>query len=570
MKDTWLGVGLRAVAVAIAVAALIDPVLSLAGDERPIVVVNLTSGRIDHVVRGLEDAGVRATMEVRVADAARVPCSPAERCLVVADGSTAPTWPADLLAPIGLVTTRQPAAPNITVRAVSMAGRPHVGAAGAAQVVLDGQGVAGSQSEVRLLAGELPVGSATHVWKTDGTATVTVPWWPPAVGPLALRAIATPIDDEPAFDNGIDIGVDVTATPWAVLMYEPRPTWAGTAVRRALEGDPRFRVERRATVAPNIRVTTPGGRLDVPTLDAADAVVIGVPEAMSAGDVALIERYVRVRGGTAILLPQRAPTGPLTRLTGTAWRERLVGTAESVGDLRATEILTLTDVPLTSRVLARAGDSAAIVLTPSGAGRVIVSGAMDAWRYREPAGAFDRAWQSLVADGAAAGTAVRVEFDRRVAAPHTRLHFRVRHLSMSSSPAVAASAVARCDGGAAMPVRVWPTAESGVFTGELPIGRASACVVDATVGERTATAGIAVRADIRTPVSASLAELARIVRERGGVVTGEDDLSSIATAGTDEAPLQEPAHPLRSPWWLLPLAGSLSLEWWWRRRNGLR
>jgi hypothetical protein len=570
MRRDWLRVGLRTVAVAIAVAALIDPVFSMPGAPRPIVVVNVTAGSIDHVVRSVEDAGGGAAIEVRAVNGAGVPCSTTERCVVVADGSMAPTLPADVSMPLALVTLSEPTAPNVRVDAVSIAERPHVGVAGAAQVVLAGQGVAGRQSEVRLLAGDLPVGSVTHAWKTDGIATVTVPWWPPAVGPLALRATATPIDDEPAFDNSVDIGVDVTATPWAVLVFEPRPSWAGTAVRRALEGDPRFRVEHRATVAPNIRVTTPGGRLDVPTLDAADAVVIGVPEAMSAAEVTLIERYVRRRGGTAILLPQRVPTGPLARLTGAAWRERLVGTAEPVGELSATEILTLTAVPSTSRVLGRAEDAAAIVLTPTGAGRIIVSGAMDAWRYPQPAGAFDRFWQSLVADGAAAGTATRIEFDRRVTLPQTRLAFRVRQLAMSPSPATAASAVARCDDGAAEPVRVWPTAEVGVFTGELAVGRASSCSVDATVGERSASAGVAVRANIRTATSSSLAELARVVRARGGIVTREDDSSLIATAGTDEAPPQEPAHPLRSPWWLLPFAGSLSLEWWWRRRNGLR
>ena len=29
-------------------------------------------------------------------------------------------------------------------------------------------------------------------------------------------------------------------------------------------------------------------------------------------------------------------------------------------------------------------------------------------------------------------------------------------------------------------------------------------------------------------------------------------------------------HPMRAPWWIIPFAGCLTIEWWLRRREGLR
>ncbi len=51
----------------------------------------------------------------------------------------------------------------------------------------------------------------------------------------------------------------------------------------------------------------------------ASVLIVGGPDALTASEVDLIERFVRVRGGTAVLLPERAPSGSATRLFTGEW-----------------------------------------------------------------------------------------------------------------------------------------------------------------------------------------------------------------------------------------------------------
>ena len=94
-----------------------------------------------------------------------------------------------------------------------------------------------------------------------------------------------------------------------MLVFDARASWGSTFVRRALEDDSRFLVEHRARLAPAIAAGTANGRLDTRALDAASVLIVGGPDALTASEVDLIERFVRVRGGTAVLLPERAPSG---------------------------------------------------------------------------------------------------------------------------------------------------------------------------------------------------------------------------------------------------------------------
>jgi hypothetical protein len=218
-----------------------------------------------------------------------------------------------------------------------------------------------------------------------------------------------------------------------------------------------------------------------------------------------------------------------------------------------------------------AGD---VVDTPTGHGRIIVSGAMDAWRYRDAgAGAFDRFWQSLVAEAAAGSGAVRLEFARDLASPGSRVPFLVRYRSMTPPATVEAGAVARCGAGPARAIRLQPAGSAGVFRGELAIGDAAACEIEVVVNDAHTSGSMAVMRDARPAVPQTLAKLERLARRTGGVVTDDDTLAPIVdqlAAMPAPAPMMAPVHPMRSAWWLLPFAGGLSIEWWLRRRRGLR
>lgn len=576
MKSGVARVLLRSAAIAIVIAAMIDPVLSVgSAGGAAAVVVNMTANdapAIENRVR--QSAGGSELISRRLTDH-RLPCALGERCIVVADGSIEAVWPSDLPIPASLVIVRGSATPNVFLRAASITPAQHLRAGGAAEIMLDGTGMAGRRTEIRLTDGTALVGAATHEWKADGLVTMTVPWWPIATGPRVIRVHANPSEAESTtFDNTIDVGVSIGADRLPVLVFDPRPSWNSTFTRRALEDDSRFVVEHRARVAPAISAGTMNGRLDEQALDAAAVIVVGAPDALSPADVDVIERFVRLKGGTAILLPERAPSGPASRLFAGRWVEQLSASAEPVGLLRAGEILRTDVAPITASVLAHAGTWPSIVVTPAGNGRIVVSGAMDAWRYRDhDAGAFDRFWRSLVAESAAAGAALQLTFENRVASPGSRERFTVRSRRSNALATSAASAVGRCGDGPAQTIRLWPTGARDTFHGELPIDDRGPCTIEASMNDRRITAGIAVMPAARRGAQITLARLERDARAADGAIATEGDLSPIAiarTAADARDRRSSPTHPMRSAWWIWIFTGCLSAEWWLRRRAGLR
>ena len=557
---------LRSAAVAIAVVAIFDPVIMLDAASRAPIVLVPAARDASKVVAELRQ--LRASDEIveRPLVGGRVPCQVEERCLVAADGSTEARLPDDLVQPL-LVTMSEPVPPNVAVRSVVMPSRQHVATAGVASVELGGAAMAGRRSELRLADGEAVIGSAVHTWTSDGRVSVEVPWWPLGPGTRTIRVMVAPFDGESAsFDNAIEIGVQVTTERARVLVFDARPSWQSTFVRRALEDDPRFHVDHRARLAPAISAGTAEGRLDAATLDHTDTLVLSGLDALTSADVDHIERFVRA-GGSAVLLPDRAPSGPVTRLLIGDWRERLNAEPSAVGPLGAGELLTATAVPPTSTVLASAGEMPTIVATPLAEGLVVVVGAMDAWRHRDAGNAFDRFWRSLVFEAASARNPLRITFEEHVVAAGSRLPFTVSGVVASE-----VSAVGRCADGVAQAIRLWPAGTRQVFRGELATGERGACAVEIAAGDRGAVAGVAV---VDRPMRAAGPLLERLegdVRNRGGLVASAVDLSPIATAleaGHPRHADRRPFYPMRSSWWSVPFAALLSIEWWLRRRAGL-
>lgn len=566
--------GLRAVAILIAVAGVIDPAWTISRPQPPrLVAVRMTSTPNAAVEQSLGAALAGWNIEFR-GGAARLPCDPDERCVAIADGSTDGDVPDDLRRPLSVIAIRDDQPPNIALRSVTVS-RAHQAAAGTARVEMSRSGDGPKETEIRIVDGGAIVGSARYQWTAVTTGTIDVAWLPIDVGARALRIEAVPFDGEKNLvDNQIDAGAIVETGRSPVLVFDARPSWSSTFVRRALEDDPRFSVNYRARLAPALTSGTANGRLDTASLDQASVVVIGGPDALTSAETALLEQFVSVRGGTLILLPERAPAGPSASLFFGRWSEHLTSTVEPVGQLRASETLRLDSSPSAATVIARSGSSSIVVAQPTGAGRVVVAGAMDAWRYRDAdAGAFDRFWRSLAAEGAAVGSAVQASFDRDLAAPGARVRFTVRERRMTPAAAFEATAIARCGDGAATAIRLWPAGQRGVFAADVPMSPGTACTVEATVNDQRAVASIALTDHAARGVDANLSALERQARASGGVAARAGDASLAAALNTfvpETSPIVSRRHPLRAPLWILPFAGCLSIEWWLRRRHGLR
>jgi len=279
-----------------------------------------------------------------------------------------------------------------------------------------------------------------------------------------------------------------------------------------------------------------------------------------------------VRGGTLVMLPERPVAGPSAHLFPANGVEHLTGRAESIGPLHATEILRWNDMPATATVIGKSGSSAAIFSVPTGNGRIIVAGAMDAWRYRGlDQGAFDRFWTSLVAEGAALGEALQLQFDQVIAARGSRARFTVRDRRLEPRLTIAASAVADCETGTHA-IRLWPGGTVGEFTGEVPAVQQRECTVVATVDERSVTGSIAIVDRPARGTELTLAKLGRQARASGGVIAKAGEEQTVTRPLADAATMSRvvSVHPMRKPWWILPFAACLSAEWWLRRRDGLR
>lgn len=564
---------LRSIAIVIAILGAIDPAWSI---SRPVpqrlIAIRMTSSPSAAIEAALRD-NLRGWDVVTREAAARVPCEREERCVVIADGSIDAAIPPDLVNPISLIKMTSTDGPNVSVRSVNVS-RTHQAASGIARVELSGRGVDGKRSEIRVIDGAAVVGSAMHTW-TAPTATVDVPWWPIDAGARALRVEAVPIEDEQTtIDNQVDAGVSIETTTSPVLIFDTRPSWGSTFVRRALEDDARFTVGYRARLAPALSAGTANGRLDAATLDVASAVVIGGPDALTEADVQLLDQYVRVRGGTLILLPERVPSGPSTRLLGTGWTEHLIAAPEPVGVLHATEILRLDQPPVAATLIARSGSAGAIVSMPSGSGRIIVSGAMDAWRFRQlDSNQFDAFWRSLIAEGAAQGAGLQLRFDRSLAAVASRVAFTLRDQRMAPWSSTDANATVTCGDGTASAIRLWPAGGVGEFTGEVSLPSASSCTIDAAIGDRHVSGSVAALPRPRLGIEQTLARLERPIAHSGGAIVLAGDEATLARAiqqASSSAPVMTAVHPMRAGWWIVPFAGCLSIEWWRRRRNGLR
>ena len=445
---------------------------------------------------------------------------------------------------------------------------------------------------------------------TAATATQTVVLWyiPTAQGSTVLSVTADVGDT--LHRATTNVVVESRDRRWSVLAFDARPSWTSTFVRRAIQRDRRFVVSSRVVTSRNISTdagTPPRAFDDISALQLFDAIVIGAPEALSARDIHGLERYLRQRGGSIVLLFDHNALGPFSTLLGDVqWSKgssatslpvivsRAVG-GDSIG-LRVTEFISPIRLPEGARAIAQlrsgAADGAALRTlvwqTAVGSGRVIVSGALDAWRFRDPlVSGFDQFWQSIVAAAAdASPPAIELRTITRSTSPNERIDLSVtlREAALSDAAALSHSVhtslqafvSASVESRAVSPrvaVRLWPEGSIGHFHGSFRapsvIGRYHVAVSAGDVHDSMPLVVTSTRSVAYDEQRDLLRSMARAGGGSAVDASQLDHMSSAMLRAVVSTVRAETWYPMRSAWWIVPFALFLSAEWWFRRRRGV-
>jgi hypothetical protein len=518
---------------------------------------------------------------VRTQDAASTadPCGDGA-CIVISDGSRP-----RVLAPservIRAVHVGGALTPNVAIRKLDAPFRSDLSARSAIDVHLEGRGVGDSTTTLEVFDGDVVLGTASYRWpamKSEemSASVVRLEWAPLATGVRVVRVAASASADEATLvDNVAETAVDVATEIAAVLVYEPQPSWSSTFVRRAIERDPRFNVITRARLGPEHIVASRPLSLAAETLQRENVavVVVAAPHLLARAEVYTLERFARLRGGSVVLLLDVPPSGEIANLLASGGIERREAAPVSVGMLKASELIVLRPTDIATTVLAAAGNDPVIVAKAKGHGRVVASGARDAWRFRADGNQFDAFWRSLVAGAAsAAGDPLRLTLSPQTAAPGDHVDVDVEWRSIHEIDEILeVHASVQC-GSRKMPVRLWPAGSRGRFRGTLEAPRVGDCELTVNLAP-LATASATLRVvDALAAAMSDRDELSGVVTAHGGSVV---DAGNEARLVTELRALASPqrvsitSHPMRSPWWIVPFTACLGVEWWFRRRKGL-
>ncbi len=428
-------------------------------------------------------------------------------------------------------------------------------------------------------------------------AAIDLSFVPVGRGPVAARVSAAIAGAEPRVFA--DLAVEVDDRGWPVLVFDRRPSWMSTFVRRALEADARFKVTSRTTTSSSVAAAA----ADAPAslggnagLDRFDAIVVGAPDALTREDADALAMFARRHGGAVIALMDRTDPGPLGAIAGLPrWTETRSATpveitpagATTTAGLRGSEFAVPDTIPGAAEIGATFGAGAArrpiVVDVPVGAGRLILSGMLDAWRYRGAPGAspFEALWREIIGRAAdATPPPLGAHLHRTVMAPGDEATLDVTLREVMLSPLGSAGADTRVTAelhtaGASTPpiaVRLWP-AGLGRFTAAVRAPAAAGTYrIDVSDGTRSVQVPLVVLSGAQRPTPDSRALAQAWAASRGGTTLEAPDTKALL-AEIDRlarpSPRSERWHPMRSGWWILPFAGLLGAEWWLRRRRDL-
>ncbi|HYW32947.1 MAG TPA: hypothetical protein VE869_15715 [Gemmatimonas sp.] len=614
---------LRAAAVLIAIAAVVDPSFRRERPVRPevaVVVTDASATLVDDVRGALAERFV--TVESKSSDAF------ANAAATVLVGSSLPTNVGGLASPAFTVSPLRAVA-GVRIAAVRHPSSLSLDASARIDVDLeldlaDGAGNAAAPGDsivVTLRAGPLLVDRvATPAAASSSNAgfryrTVALSYTPARAGliPLQLHATRTGSSSDAPASSRADIAIDVRDSRSRVLFHDPRPSWMSTFVRRELERDARVAVTSRVVTARGISADAGRPPIELSRLgpdSPFDVVVIGAPDALTSSEVAGLERFLRRRGGSVVLLLDGLVTGAIDRLTRTSvWTGRVErddvalsstdtratmrtkkdtteqttkDSANRIATLRVTEwtaprVLPVTATPLL-KLSAGNGDAPAILWRmPVGAGTLVVSGALDAWRFRDSTqSSFGTFWRNTIASlGESAVQAVGVSVHPVVVRPGDPVEISVSIRDQWTGGQSSASVVLRADV-LGVPVRLWPDAVPGFASGVVRApnapGRHTVTVMAEGLDETRATTEFVVVDSAVAPAPSDEASLQLWARTHGGVALRQAALSELpgavlAAIGPSQRII--PWYPMRSTLWIVPFAGLLAAEWWIRRRRGL-
>ena len=401
---------LRAVAIAIAVAGIIDPSLSATRRVRPEVALVAGSrlpdpALVDRVAAEIGD-------DVRVIRGASLG---AAATVVIGDELPAAAMRDTRIA---FAVRPEPRSPFVTITTADAPSRTHLQARIPIEVRVRAQAARGRTMAVTLSSGGTTLDRVTReVKEDDETVSVTVTSVATAPG-VASFTISASIDGA-RLPHVVDVTVPVYNERATVLSFDRRPSWMATFVRRALEADARFAVTSRVVTSRGVASMAgrAPGAISLEALDIFDVVVAGAPELLTPADVNGLQAFLRERGGAVVLLiDEPVESAALQALTGVdRWRAASHGKAS--GTLPASETFAPATLPAWADV--QRDGNPAFWSMPAGRGRLFISGRLDAWRYRhDDANAFDTFWRSVVSEAAAASGSQNAP--ARAAAPERR------------------------------------------------------------------------------------------------------------------------------------------------------
>ena len=580
---------LHGAAVAVAVAAAVDPACSIESRSRPrlsIDVVDAPSMTLpaDGSSRSAVAEQARRSLAARLAGQFEVvngPASSAVARVVIGD-----QWPAHATPrgtgkqaiPTYAVNLASNVEPNIKITSLQAPTRITVWDRAAIVAGVEGRGLQGRDVDVRLLQSGVEIAKVTHRWRSQSdTFEARLTFIPSVEGAHTLDVVASrAVSERSDLDNRVSTLVVADAAVRPVLVYQSRPSWMATFVARGLERDPRLALSSLTNVSTRIEVTATGKSGERPralddanAVDSFDVVVVGGPDALTRNEVASLGRYVRQRGGSVVLLADRKPAGPMLELSpADAFEEVLLQRpAALTRDLRASELSIPARVRSGWETIAADGGRPVVLATPLGRGQVLFSGALDAWRHREGS----RYWTDLIASYAAlTPRRVSVRFEPRIARPGDPIEIVAEVIASEPAGDQHMELIARMG---ETPVRLWPGGEPGIYRGtaRAPLNNGVAAASLEHAGVR-ATATLMVNTSVAQPWSERDAALEAIVTASGGMTVRAGDLDRLAAElerHAKPATTVRTLRPLRSAWWMLPFAGCLAAEWALRRRRHL-
>ncbi|MGH7467850.1 MAG: hypothetical protein ACRENP_07650 [Longimicrobiales bacterium] len=574
---------LRLFAILIAVAAVLDPAIRTTRRTRPVIAVVAASPATD----SLPSARVAEALSRRY-EVIEAPYEGADATVLV--GNHLPPSIGYATSPAFAVLEENDG-PSIWLQSMAAPTRAHVESRVPIEVVANTAGAAGRTLQMTLRNDDREVDRVERAITSNAQSfPLPLAYVPGVAGATPLRVEASIIG---ARSTTADLMIDVVEQRWSVLFFDRRPSWMSTFVRRSLERDSRFVVNSRVITSRN--VSTSAGRSpqrlgDAEMLDPVEVVVVGAPESLSESDVSGLETFMRRRGGTVVLLLDRRAPGPYERLThvdqwsdatGSAPAPVAAETLDSV-ELRSATVTWPARMPAGAHALGvgrstRQTDRPVIWQMSVGAGRLVVSGALDAWKYRDAATSlFDEFWRALIADAAQAAAPPVEAALQSVLAPGERadvlLTIRAATLSDATTARARISAsLAGPDGPTQL--RLWPDG---------PVGRVRGVVrAPTTPGTyRVHVAADAHQVDLPIIVANSVARPTRHepdvvsawAASRGGAAIPSSrlqDLPALLERSLRLSARRVTWHPMRNGWWILPFVLLLAAEWWGRRRRGL-